>query len=334
MPGKKQSLNGIREIARLAGVSTATVSRVLNSPSQVKVATRDKVMAAVNETGYRPNAAAKALATKRTRTIAAVIPTLRHSIFAIFMNSLEDKLASLGFNLVIATHGFDASNEYQRCSDVLKMGAEALIVSGTQHDESFYQLLETTGIPCVCTSIYQADFSLPTIGYDNQLLAFRAIDYIVSQGHKRITVIHSDVQNNDRMSLRVQGVLSAAKELKDIDITLFQAELGVAGGVAVAKNLFAQKPLPDACLCLADVFALGLLFEAQRQKIPVPEELSVMGFEDTDWAAACEPPLTTVALPARQLAIETAESLVGLLDDSEPLTHKLLHGEIVKRKSL
>ena len=334
MPGKKQNLNGIREIARLAGVSTATVSRVLNSPSQVKVATRDKVMAAVNKAGYRPNAAAKALATKRTRTIAAVIPTLQHSIFAIFMNSLEDKLASLGFNLVIATHGFDASNEYQRCSDVLKMGAEALVVSGTQHDEQFYQLLKTTGIPCVCTSIYQEDFTLPTIGYDNHLLAYSAIEYIVSKGHKRIAVLHSDVQHNDRMFLRVQGVLTAAKEHRDIDITLNQAGLGVSGGVTVAKNLFSQKPLPDACLCLADVFALGLLFEAQRQKIAVPKQLSVMGFEDLDWAAVCEPPLTTVALPARQLAIETAESLVGLLDDSKPLTHKLLHGEIIKRKSL
>ena len=334
MSNKFDGSGGIRLIAKLAGVSTATVSRVLNNPSQVKAATRDKVIAAVNKAGYRPNAAAKALATNRSRTIAAVIPTLQHSIFASFMNALEDQLANAGYSLVIATHGFDYENEYQRCNDVLKMGAEALIVSGAEHNDKFFDLLKTTNIPCVCTSIYQSDFPIPTIGYDNRLLAERAIEIIAENGHKRICVVHSDYQSNDRMALRVEGVLTAAKKYQEVEVNLLQTELGVKGGVAAAKQLLSADNLPDACLCCADVFAMGVLFEAQRKNINVPTELSIMGFEDLDWASQCEPGLTTVALPSHELAIATASSLIGFLDNNEPLEHTLLNGRIVKRGSM
>lgn len=328
-----QNRSGIRDIARLAGVSTATVSRVLNSPEKVRALTRDKVLAAVEQSAYRPNAAAKALATRRTHTVAAVIPTLEYSIFATFMNALEDTLANAGYNLVIATHGFNDENEYQRCSDVLKMGAEALVVSGAKHNDEFYRLLETTKVPCVYTSVYNPDYALPSIGYDNQRLAETAIQFLVSKGCRRIVVVHGDTDDNDRMALRVAGAQSVATKHKDLKIEFKQTPLSIAGGTATAKEILSSASLPDACLCCADVFAQGMLFEAQRHGIVIPDEISVMGFENQDWASQCEPRLTTVSLPAELMGIATAESLVSHLELGNRLEHQLFAGKIIERES-
>lgn len=333
MSTKNPNRSGIRDIAKLAGVSTATVSRVLNNPAQVRTATRDKVLAAVSHSDYRPNAAAKALATRRTRTIAAVIPTLEYSIFAVFMNALEDSLASAGYSLVIATHGFDIENEHRRCSDVLKMGAEALVVSGAIHNDNFYRLLKSTNVPCVYTSVYNANYDMPSIGYDNQLLAEQAMSFLASKGYKRITVIHGDTTVNDRMALRVAGAKAMARENKKLKIEFKQTSLSIAGGTAAANDILSSSSLPDACLCCADVFAQGMLFEAQRHGLVIPDQISLMGFEDQDWASQCEPRLTTVALPAEQMGIATAESLVSHLEFGKQLTHQLFEGKIIERES-
>ena len=225
---------GIRQIARQAGVSTATVSRVLNGSDKVAIATRDRVLAAMNQANYRPNAAAKALATRRTRTIAALIPTLEHSIFAVFIETLEDELARAGYSLVIATHGFNRETEVQRCNDVIRLGAEAIIVSGAQHTPVFNKLLDSSGLPCLHTSVYQPDSSVPSIGYDNRALGNEAIRFLSALGHENIAVIHGPLEENDRMKLRVAGVQDAHDKCGNVSIQLFETPISVGGGTTIA----------------------------------------------------------------------------------------------------
>jgi len=316
-----------------AGVSIATVSRVLNRSDKVSKNTRDRVLQVLEQSGFRPNAAAKALATNRTRTIAAIIPTLEHSIFAVFLNAIEDQLAKAGYSLVIATHGFDPDVELTRYNEVVRLGAEAIILSGTEHNDTLLKTIRAARIPCLMTSVYDQRYDFPTCGYDNKALAVDAINYLAALGHRRITVIHGPCTNNDRMQLRVQGVTQAAGAIDQVQVTLQEASLGVAGGSAVAKQWFATDTLPDACLCLADVLALGVIFEAHNQSISVPDAFSLMGFEDLDWAAHCSPALTTVALPAADMGRAAANALVAKLDEDMALDHQLFGGKIIERAS-
>lgn len=333
MTASTANKSGIRQIAQQAGVSIATVSRVLNGTANVSAATRERVMSAVSQHQYLPNAAAKALATRRTRTVAAVIPTLEHSIFAVFMNALEDQLAAAGYSLVIATHRFDSATELKRCNEVLRLGAEAIIVSGTRHDPGLATLLHSAAVPCLYTSVCDQGARFPTMGYDNRGLASRAIDYLASLGHRHIAVIHGPLHNNDRMGLRVAGVGDARDANPELTIDLREAEIGAQSGAAIAGHWFETGRLPDACLCLADVFALGVLLEAQRQRIVVPDQMSVMGFEDIEWARECAPRLTTVALPSVQMGKAAATAIVNHLDHGQPLEHQQFDAQIVVRES-
>jgi LacI family transcriptional regulator len=327
------SKSGIRSIALQAGVSTATVSRVLNESGNVSKVTRDRVLSILEQSGYRVNAAAKALATRRTRTIAAVIPTLEHSIFAVFLNAIEDQLASAGYSLVIATHGFDRKAETRRCNEVLRLGAEGIILSGAEHDAHWISTLEATGVPCLFTSVHNPETKTPTYGYDNHALAGDALNYLAGLGHQSINVLHGPCHNNDRMQLRVNGIQQAACQLRHTNVILKEAPLHVAGGADAARHWIKNDKLPDACLCLADILALGVIFESHSHRIKIPDDLSVMGFEDLGWAANCSPSLTAIALPAAEMGRAAAQAMVQYLDNGIPMKHRLFRAGIIERES-
>jgi len=325
--------SGIRKVALQAGVSIATVSRVINESDKVSIATRDRVIQVLNKSGYRPNAAAKALATSRTKTIAAIIPTVRHSIFAIFLEAFEDQLAKAGYNLVIATHSFDSTTEFNRCNEVLHLGAEAIVVSGADHHPQFYETLKSSNIPCFFISVHRPANPYPTFGYDNYQLGESAIEYLAGLGHTTIHVIHGPTTNNDRMSDRIEGVLAAQDKNRNINLNLTEAELDVSGGSAASRDWFSTNKLPHACLCLADILALGVIFEAHRHNVTIPDQMSLMGFENLDWTRDCSPTLTTIDLPAMEMGEAAATALVDCLDNGVTPTHRLFNAGIIERES-
>ncbi len=324
---------GIRRIAEAAGVSIATVSRMLNSSANVSDRAKKTVSNAITAHHYQPNAAAKALATNRTRTVAAVIPTLEHSIFAVFMNAMEDQLAAHGYSLVIATHQFDYDTELRRCHDVLNLGAEALIVSGAEHSPNLTTLLESTSIPCLYTSVYMPNEAVPTLGYDKASLANNAIQYLYNLGHPRVAVLHGPLNNNDRMRERVSGIKTVINQNADLHIELNEAPIGAEAGKEAISSWHKNNAMPQACLCLTDVNALGIVLGAHELGISIPRDISVMGFEDVDWSKHCTPALTTIALPTEQMGRQAADVLVSHLDDGVELEHRELHGSIIERNS-
>lgn len=322
---------GVRSIAEATGLSVATVSRVLNGSAHVKAPTRDRVLAAVQRLGYAPNPAARALATKRTRTVGAIVPTLAHSIFARFLNAVELELADNGYALIMATSDGEPEKETTRARELLDLGAEALILSGLDHQQELLALIAARSIPTVCTSIYDQAAPLPTIGYDNEQLGRDAITYLQDLGHRRIAVIHGPLTNNDRTQLRRRGIETAHREGTVIDF--HETNLDVAGGSRTAFDILGRTTKPTAILCASDVLALGVLFEAARQGIDVPDSLSVMGFDDLDWAEHSQPPLTTIRLPTIEMGKETARSIVSHLDQGSELAGRKLDAQMVTRRS-
>ena len=324
---------GVRDIAKAARVSTATVSRVINGDMKVRAETRARVEAAIAATGFSRNPAARALATQRTRLIAAAIPTLEHSIFARFLNSVEETLADANYGLVIATTENDPSREHARAAELVGIGAEGIIVSGTHRDPSFHALVSSARIPVVCTSTYDPDASLPTIGYDNGVAAATAVRHLTDLGHRRIVLIHGPARSNDRTRLRIAGASDAIPDTTEL--RMMETTLDIHGGSAATEHLL-ERPTdqrPTAILCLSDVLAVGVLFALSRRGIAVPDAMSVMGIDGLEWTGLVHPPLTSVALPVAEMGRIAARALIARLDDNAVIEPRLLPVETIVRGS-
>lgn len=322
----------VRSLARKTGLSVATISRVLNNSGNVAEATRRSVEKAIREEGYVPNSAARALSTRRTHTIGAVLPTLSSSIFAKFTEALEFELARRGYCLVIATTQYNADLEAVRVRALLDIGVEGLVLSGAGQTDELLTLLEQTAIPAVCSSIHKTNNGLTAIGYDNAQMGSKAIDYLHSLGHTRIAIVHGPKQGNDRTQLRLKGVKRAVKN-QNVTATYCETSLDVTGGVDVTRLLIEERSNITAVLCLSDVIAQGVLFECARLKLSIPAELSLMGFDDLEWTRVCYPTLTTISLPAHAMGVSIADTLTQNLDHAVDMKPKTIPAQVVERNS-
>lgn len=311
-PRREKKRANLRDVARAAEVSVATVSRVLNSPTVVQEETRKRVEKAIADLGFHPSAAARAINSGRTKIIGALIPTLDSDIFALTIDAIESRLADFGFSLVVATTGEDSEKEALKAKELLDIGAEGLFLSGVTHSEKLFALLEHARVPAVVTSYFDPDFTYPTIGYDNREAARIALEHLLDLGHKRIAVVHGPLQHNDRTRERVVG---ASTDRADVSLSYFEAELTVAGGCNTATQALNAGLKFDAFLCVSDVLAFGLIFELQRNGFSVPEDVSVMGVHDLPSAMSTHPRLSTVRLPAREMGQQAAEALAKWVND-------------------
>ncbi|MEM7471476.1 MAG: LacI family DNA-binding transcriptional regulator [Pseudomonadota bacterium] len=313
MPANKPKKRAnLRDVASKAGVSVATVSRVLNTPDIVQKKTRARVEHAIAALNFHPSAAARAINSGRTRIIGALVPTLDNDIFAQTLDAIEQRLRDFGFSLVVATTAEDPEVEASRAKELIDIGVEGLILSGTSHSSALVALLERTRVQAVAISYFDPTYRYPTIGYDNLDAARLAMDHLVGLGHRRIAVIHSPAAHNDRTRARIHG---ATTPREDVTTACFEAALSVAGGCAIVDHILRETPLFDAFLCTTDVLAYGVMFELQRRGFNVPGDVSVMGLHDLPSAREMVPRLSTVRLPARQMGRRAAEALAQWVED-------------------
>lgn len=316
----------------MAGMSIATVSRVMNGATNVTPETREKVLAVSRELNYVPNAAARALSTSKSRTLATIIANIEHSIYSKFVASVEEALAERDYSLVLAISGGDPELEYEAARKLLGMGAEGFILSGGDQNAELTEMFESRGIPYLLTSIWDPSHSVPTVGYDNFALARQAIGYLRDQGHAKLAVLHGPPSQSDRMVARIEGAKFETDTSLQVDF--FEAPISVTGGKSVAQSVLDQGANYTAILCFSDVLALGTYFAAESLGLSIPGDISVMGFDNLDWSTEVIPPLTTVNLPARKMGRAAAKAMMDCLDDGSPLTSLEFEGTIIERGSV
>lgn len=335
-PGKdlnKQQRPGLADVARQAGVSTATVSRVLNAPDKVRPGTRMRVEAAIEQLAYVPDGAARGLASGRLRSIGAIVPTLDNAIFATCIGTLQRCLDARGFSLLIATSEYDPALELRSAQALLSRGIDGLMLVGNHHPDALNRYLQRSGLPCVRTWVYDPGQPTPTIGFDNQAAAARVASYLLDLGHRRIGMIAGQTDRNDRAAARVAGVRSAlaARGVLLPEALLVQRPYDIAAGREGLRTLLAHPQPPTAVICGNDVLALGALLETQALAVPVPEALSITGFDDLPIAGNLVPALTTVRVPAAELGRRTADFLLARLEGLRPPAHTELPVDLVVR---
>lgn len=317
----------LRDVAKAAGVSVATVSRVLNTPHLVTATTRQSVQTAIDALHFVPSAAARSINSGRSHVIGALIPTLDNAIFSSFLGALETKLSAQGLSLVIATTDSDPDIEAEKAKRLVDIGAEALIVSGISHSQEFDQLIARTRMPTIATSFYDASYRYPTIGYDNAAASRKALEFLISKGHQHIGVFHGPTDHHDRMRSRLSG-LHGQGELYN-----FETDVTLEGAGKAIDALFQATPHITAILCLSDVLALGAQFELQRRNVSIPQDMALIGIDDLPSSASAYPSITTIRLPAVEMGTRTAEAVYQWVEHQTVPEPYLIDTSLIIRQS-
>ncbi len=331
----KRSKPTLEDVAALANVSTATISRSINEPDKVARATRDRIQQAIDKLAYTPNFSAKVLATNKSNIIGAIIPTMANAMFASGLQAFQEALAESGVLLLVASSGYNSDSEFRQIQSLLAHGADGLLLIGSDRPRSTLEYLQARNVPYVISWCYKKTKGQLYAGFDNKKAARNLTRAVINAGHKRIALIGGVSAGNDRASNRIAGVKQAVSEQRGVDlVALVEAEYSLSAGAAAFDRVIAEGSKPTVIICGNDVIAAGVLNRAKAIGINVPAALSVTGFDDINLATAVDPPLTTVRVPQLNMGKSAAGLLMEYLENKQMPASVEFETEIVIRGSL
>jgi LacI family transcriptional regulator len=324
------------DVAKTAGVSTATVSRCLNTPERVVESTRKRVMAAVEQLGYTPNFGARVMAAKRTFTIGAIIPTMENAIFARGLQAFQEELHQRGYTLLVASSAYQPDMEQEQIRALVSRGADGLLLIGYDRDPSIYAYLERQKVPTLVAWAFSPDNKIPAIGFDNRASIFALTQEVLARGHRQIGVISGITKGNDRATQRLRGIRDAMRsnQLSPDTLNIIETAYEVENGSVAFGQLMQASPRPTAVMCGNDVLAVGALCRAREMGLDVPGDVSITGFDDIELARIVTPTLTTVHLPHREMGHKAAIELVNMVEGKSAGLSVELQSSLKIRESL
>jgi LacI family transcriptional regulator len=316
-------------------VSLATASRALAAAQLVQARTRARVLEAAAMLGYLPHGAARALATRRSRTIGAVFPPVDNPIFAAATQALAHELASRGYTLLLATHEYDPVGELAAARALLERGVDGLVLVGMDHDPELYRMLAQSDVP------YELAWSVDPAGYQHcvgvahRLASVRLTQHLLDLGHRQFAAVAGRTARNDRARDRLAGTREALAShgLELPAGRVVETEFSVGHGRRALRDLLERSPGFTAVVCGNDLLAIGALHECARRGIAVPREMSIAGFDDIEMAAVAAPALTTVRVPAADIGRLAAERILARIAGETVACVEELRVELIVRES-
>lgn len=301
------------DVARRAGVSIATVSRVINQVGPVRDETRHRVEQAARDLDYSPNSFARSLALRSSKTIGVVVPSLRGSIFASGVEAIQRHAEAAGYSILLAFSDYSLERELDMARTLVSRGTDGLILVGTLHHPELRPFLEKRGIPYVCQGALKGGSEHPCVGFDNARVISVIVEHLLALGHKRFAVVAGIASANDRVANRIDGIrralADAALELDPELLVECRYELGAA--CEGMRHILATGKGPTAVVCINDVLAHGAILECQAQGLTVPGDISITGFDDLEFAAHVRPGITTLRVSTDQMGTAAIEQLMA-----------------------
>lgn len=313
----KRRRKTLSDVAARAGVSPVTVSRALRRPEMVSADLRERIESAIHELAYIPNRLASALASARTGTIGVLVPSLTNGVFADYLRALHDAFQPAGFQLLLLNSRYLPEEEERGIATLLSQHPEAIILAGVDQTAHSRRLLENAGIPVIQTMELTDDPIDINIGFSQIDAARTATRYLLSLGHRRIG--HTAARLDARARRRMAGYSGAMAEA-GLDGQSMLAATARASTFRLGAELFVEvlEKTPDleALFCCNDDLALGAVFECQRRGIRVPDDISIIGFNDLEFCSSTFPTLTSVATPRHEMARRSAEIVLEIIRGS------------------
>jgi LacI family transcriptional regulator, repressor for deo operon, udp, cdd, tsx, nupC, and nupG len=325
----------IYDVAKRAGVSTATVSRVLSQPNVVAPMTRRKVLQAVERLAFEPNSTAKNLRTHKTGKLLVTVPDLSNPFFSQILQGIEGVALHEGYSVLVGDTQHEEKREEAYAIMLRRKQADGLIFLGHRLPKAAADLIHAVAprcAPVVNGCEFSPELGIPSVHIDNARAAYEAMDHLFGLGHRRIGIVTGPLVSplsRDRLN---GATARAKKDRAERDFVVMYGDFSIESGAAAAERLLSKADRPTAIFCFNDEMAMGVLKVARRLRIGVPEALSVVGFDDIRFAEHMNPALTTIAQPMRQIGEGTVRLLLRILagggdaetPESVTLPHKLI----------
>jgi len=328
-------LTTIKDVAKLAGVSIATVSHVTNNTRFVSEDTKKKIFAAMEELAYRPNAVARSLRKKESRIIGLILPDNTNPYFAEIAWSIEYASRNMGYSVILCNSDGDIDKESSYIDVLLEKQVDGVILVAAGESTANFLKLQEINIPTVMVDRDSPNVNIDTIQIDNALYGEIATAHLIELGHKNIACITGPRDVTPSFD-RVDGYKKALKQ-HDIPINedfILRGDFKPQGGYLAACKLLEMKNPPSAIFSCNDLMAFGVIHAASELGVIIPEKLSLVGFDDIYLSTYSNPTLTTIRQPRLEMGEDAVHSLIMRMKDHEKLSRKIiLSAALVVRSS-
>ncbi len=325
----------IQDVARKAGVSTATVSRVLNSPNVVSKDLNEKVSRAINELGYRPNRAARNLRAGKVQKVGVVFADIRNPFFTSILAGIESILQNADHVLILGNSNEDPNLEKIHLETLIDEGVAGIIFTATTDQARRYAFVQEAGIPLLAVDRVPGQLRVDSVVVNNKDAAYQATNHLVKLGHNKIAFIGGPSHLSTAHE-RLRGYCQALNE-NEIPCNsdfIVESNFKQQGGYDAMGILWRNLDKPTAVLVANNLMTLGAYEFIHENHIMVPTEISVVGFDDMPWATSLQPPLTVIAQPTLEMGRIAAKLLLDRIKNPEsPIQKIILETQLIVRKS-
>lgn len=305
----------IRDVAKMAGVSTATVSHVINNSRHVNPGTRQTVVDAISRLNYRPSAIARSLTTSITRTVGVIVADITNPFFAALVRGIEDRLSSQDYNLIVCNTDERRDKEARYLELLLNRRVDGILVAPTSHPQPLFQEITAQNIPLVFIDRFPPERFGPVVAMDNRAAGHAATEYLVGLGHRRISILARYPALSTVVG-RIDGYRQAMQEHRiPVDESLIRiTDSNVNAARDAALDLLRQADRPTACIATNLNMLLGILSAMRDLHLTCPDDLSIVCFDDQQWAPIFSPPLTVIRQPVSEMCDAAVSTLTSAME--------------------
>ncbi|MFC4403629.1 catabolite control protein A [Gracilibacillus xinjiangensis] len=325
----------IYDVAREANVSMATVSRVVNGNPNVKPATRKKVLNTIERLGYRPNAVARGLASKKTTTVGVIIPDISSIFFSELARGIDDIATMYKYNIILSNSDQNKEKELRLINTMFEKQVDGLIYMGASITEDHVQQLKTSPVPVALAATIDPSETIPSVNIDYEQAAYEATSFLITNGTKQPVYV-TGVEDSAVSEKKYQGYVRAIEESNGSvnEEYVINVDFSYESGIDAANQILEMNEPPKAIFAATDELALGVIHGLQDKGVKVPEDIEVFGFDNTRLATMVRPTLTTVVQPMYDIGAVAMRLLTKFMN-KENVEEKnvVLPHQIVKRNS-
>lgn len=304
----------IYDIAGAAGVSLATVSRVLNHPEKVKKATREKVLRIIKEKGYKPNANARGLASRKSTTVAIVVPTVMRASVSEMIQGIVDSAKKFGYSIRLFIND-ENENQVETWSEVIASSVDGILFMSDEMDDETYEQIANTPVPVIFVNAISKNSQYGSVSIDNEGCAYNITKEMINRGNKKILFIGTE-HNFAINSLKEQGYVKAMNEA-GLSPKIIRSSGDINKNEIQFNDYLQNNEQPDVVLSARDSIAISFMNVAIKRGIKVPEEMQVIGFQNTRYAELSNPKLTCVETPIYEIGNTAMTNLTQLMKNED-----------------
>jgi len=314
----------IYDVAEKAGVSIATVSKVVNNTGRISEKTRKRVTEIMQVLDYQPSSVAAALTGKKTYTVGVLIPDIANPFFAEVARELENRARESGYTLILCSTDYKQQREREYLELFSKKQVDGVLVAIEPEEMDHFKKFSDRGVPSVMLSVNHLDASASVVMTDNVRGGYLAGKYLLSQGHHEVAIMYEKQRQSGRSRLIgfQQALFEADVMLEDSHIIDSRSEISEAR--EAAKKLLRLPKKPTALFAATDLIAIVCINEARSVGVRVPDDLSVIGFDNTIYAEIADPGLTTIEQPITELAQYSFDQLLKLMKQPDGIGHRIM----------